>query len=44
VEATEIESSPGVIAWFDLSDPDGNKMRWFQVLTEDEKVTGKHGS
>jgi predicted enzyme related to lactoylglutathione lyase len=44
VAATEIESSPGVIAWFDLSDPDGNKMRWFQVLTEDEKVTGKHGS
>ncbi len=41
IEATEIKSSPGVISWFDLSDPDGNEMRWFQVLTTDEKVTGK---
>jgi predicted enzyme related to lactoylglutathione lyase len=36
----EIKSSPGIIAWFDLSDPDGNEMRWFQVLTTDERVTG----
>jgi predicted enzyme related to lactoylglutathione lyase len=38
--ATEINTSPGVISWFDLSDPDGNPMRWFQVLTTDQKVTG----
>ena len=40
IEATEIETSPGVISWFDLTDPDGNSMRWFQVLTTDTKVTG----
>jgi len=38
--AGEIQTSPGVISWFDLSDPDGNSMRWFQVLTSDPKVTG----
>jgi predicted enzyme related to lactoylglutathione lyase len=40
ISATEIQTSPGVISWFDLEDPDGNKMRWFQVLTSDPKVTG----
>ncbi len=40
VAATEIKTSPGVISWFDLTDPDGNSMRWFQVLTTDVKVTG----
>jgi predicted enzyme related to lactoylglutathione lyase len=40
ISATEIQTSPDVISWFDLTDPDGNKMRWFQVLTTDEKVTG----
>jgi len=40
IEATEIKTRPGVISWFDLKDPDGNSMRWFQVLTTDSKVTG----
>ena len=40
IEATEIKSHPGVITWFDLRDPDGNEMRWFQVLTTDKKVVG----
>jgi predicted enzyme related to lactoylglutathione lyase len=40
IAATEIKSSPGVISWFDLRDPDGNEMRWFQVLTMEERVTG----
>jgi len=40
ISATEIQTSPGVIRWFDLKDPDGNNMRWFQVLTTDPKVTG----
>ena len=40
VAATEVEASPGVISWFDLKDPDGDSMRWFQVLTADSKVTG----
>ena len=40
ISATEIQTRPGVISWFDLNDPDGNNMRWFQVLTTDEKVTG----
>ena len=39
--ATEIGTAPGVISGFDLKDPDGNSMRWFQVLTTDSKVTGK---
>jgi predicted enzyme related to lactoylglutathione lyase len=43
IEATEIKSSPNVISWFDLTDLDGNAMRWFQVLTTDTKVTGSHG-
>jgi predicted enzyme related to lactoylglutathione lyase len=38
--APEIQSVPEVISWFDLGDPDGNQMRWFQVLTTDSKVTG----
>jgi glyoxylase I family protein len=41
IAATEIGTAPGVISWFDLKDPDGNEMRWFQVLTTDSKVTGK---
>lgn len=40
VKATEIKTNPNVISWFDLRDPDGNAMRWFQVLTTDSKVTG----
>ncbi len=40
IAATEIKTVPDVISYFDLSDPDGNSMRWFQVLTSDPKVTG----
>jgi predicted enzyme related to lactoylglutathione lyase len=40
IAATEIKTSPNVISWFDVNDPDGNVMRWFQVLTADTKVTG----
>lgn len=40
IVTTEIGTAPGVISWFDLEDPDGNEMRWFQVLTSDTKVTG----
>jgi hypothetical protein len=40
IAATEIRTVPKVISYFDLSDPDGNAMRWFQVLTSDPKVTG----
>jgi len=40
ITATEIKTSPNIISWFDLTDPDGNAMRWFQVLTTDTKVTG----
>ncbi len=40
IEATEIKTVPDVISYFDLKDPDGNSMRWFQVLTSDPKVTG----
>ena len=40
IAATEIKTVPNVIRHFDLSDPDGNPMRWFQVLTSDSKVTG----
>lgn len=40
IEATEIKTVPDVISYFDLRDPDGNSMRWFQVLTSDPKVTG----
>lgn len=42
IDATEIKGVPNVISYFDLKDPDGNAMRWFQVLTTDPKVTGKH--
>ncbi len=41
IAATEIKTVPNVISYFDISDPDGNTMRWFQVLTSDSKVTGK---
>lgn len=40
IGATEVKTVPGVISYFDLKDPDGNGMRWFQVLTSDPKVTG----
>jgi hypothetical protein len=40
ISATERQTSPGVISWFDLKHPDGNNMRWFQVLTSDSKITG----
>ncbi len=40
ISATEIETVPNVISYFDVKDPDGNAMRWFQVLTSDPKVTG----
>jgi predicted enzyme related to lactoylglutathione lyase len=40
IAATEIKSVPNVISYFDVGDPDGNAMRWFQVLTSDPKVTG----
>jgi catechol 2,3-dioxygenase-like lactoylglutathione lyase family enzyme len=40
VPAPEIQTSPKVISWFDLTDPDGNPLRLFQVLTSDPKVTG----
>jgi hypothetical protein len=40
IVATEIKTVPNVISYFDVKDPDGNSMRWFQVLTSDTKVTG----
>ena len=40
IAATEIKTNPNVISWFDVTDLDGNEMRWFQVLTSDPKVTG----
>jgi hypothetical protein len=40
IAATEIKTVPSVISYFDVGDPDGNPMRWFQVLTSDPKVTG----
>ena len=40
IAATEIKTVPDVIRFFDLRDPDGNAMRWFQVLTSDPTVTG----
>lgn len=40
IEATEIKTVPNVISYFDVKDPDGNSMRWFQVHTDDSKVTG----
>lgn len=40
IVATEIKTVPDVISYFDIKDPDGNSMRWFQVLTSDPKVTG----
>ena len=40
IVTSEIGTSPGVITWFDVNDPDGNSMRLFQVLTKDSRVTG----
>jgi predicted enzyme related to lactoylglutathione lyase len=40
IAASEINTVPEVIRYFDLTDPDGNAMRWFQVLTSNQKVTG----
>ena len=42
IEATEIKGVPNVISYFDVTDPDGNSMRWFQVLATDTRVTGRH--
>jgi predicted enzyme related to lactoylglutathione lyase len=42
IAATEIATAPNVISWFDIKDPDGNGMRWFQVLTSESKVTGRN--
>jgi hypothetical protein len=39
VDVPEIETRPNVISWFDIEDPDGNEMRWYQVLTSDTQVT-----
>src|SRR6266568_3769628 len=39
IGATEIQTVPNVISYFDLNDTDSNTMRWFQVLTSDPKVT-----
>lgn len=44
IAANEIKTVPNVISFFDLKDPDGNRMRWFQVLTKDPKVTGNRRS
>ena len=41
IEAREIKTVPNVISYFDVKDPDGNGMRWFQVHTNDPKVTGR---
>jgi hypothetical protein len=41
VDVPEIETRPNVISWFDIEDPDGNEMRWRQVLTSDTQVTGE---
>lgn len=41
IVVSPIGTNPGVITWFDVSDPDGNGMRWFQVLTKDPSVTGQ---
>ena len=38
VDVAEIETRPNVISWFDIEDPDGNEMRWYQVLTGDTQV------
>jgi predicted enzyme related to lactoylglutathione lyase len=43
IDATEIKTVSDVISYFDVKDPDGNTMRWFQVLTSDPKVTGNRG-
>lgn len=40
ITAGEIKTVPNVISYFDVNDPDGNAMRWFQVLTSDPKVAG----
>ena len=42
ITAGDIKTVPSVMSYFDVSDPDGNAMRWFQVLTSDPKVTGVH--
>jgi len=41
ISATDIKTVPGVISYFDIKDPDGNAIRWFQVHTSDPVVTGK---
>jgi len=44
ISVPEIKTNQNVIRWFDLTDPDGNQLRWFQVLTDDAKVTGNRNS
>jgi hypothetical protein len=41
VDVPEIETRPNAMSWFDIEDPDGNEMRWYQVLTSDTQVTGE---
>jgi len=41
ISASEIGTVPNEISWFDITDPDGNAMRWFQVLTNNPNVTGE---
>jgi len=40
IVAGEIKTVPDVISYFDLKDPDGNNMRWFQPLAAYTEVTG----
>jgi len=40
IEAGEIRTVPDVISYFDLRDPDGNSMRWFQTLASYTEVSG----
>jgi glyoxylase I family protein len=40
IEAGEIRTVPDVISYFDLRDPDGNSMKWFQTLGSYTEVSG----
>ena len=40
VDATEVKTIPGTIAFFSIRDPDDQDLLFFQVLTSDPKVTG----
>lgn len=41
IAMTEVKTNPGVITWFTFADPDGNSWMFYQVLTNDPRVTGK---